>query len=92
MIIKGTVKYGLLLEKVVNVMREKIIESIKNVKGNNFGYTENLVTDGWLSSFDLLFIIHELEEEFKISIPPEKITPEDFDSLAHIENLVKELK
>lgn len=72
-------------------MREKIIESIKNVKGDSFDYTENLVTGGLISSFDLLYLISELEQKFEMKIPLEIITPEDFDSLAAIENLMKQL-
>lgn len=75
----------------MDVMREKIIESIKRMKGDNFDYTENLVTDGLISSFDLISIVNDLEEKFKIKIPLEKITPEDFDSIAAIENLMKQM-
>ncbi len=73
-------------------MREKIIEALKSVKGDQFDDTEHLVTGGWISSFDLLYLVRALEQKLEIKIPLEAITPEEFDSLTAIENFIKRLK
>lgn len=52
----------------------------------------NLLDGGFIDSFDVVNIVSELEESFNVEIPPEKIIPENFDSIGHITELIAKLK
>lgn len=69
-------------------MREKIKDCIKAVKGDYFIYEDNLISDGLLSSFDVLDLINRLEECFEVEFPRTIIMPENFDSIDMIEKLL----
>lgn len=71
-------------------MREKIEDCIKDLKGKGFHYDHNLISGGYLSSFDIFELIIRLEEAFGIKIALEKIVPENLDSIDDIERLIME--
>ena len=72
-------------------MRNTIKESLKVVKGNSFEIEANLITAHYVSSFELLNLISELEKSFNIKIELDNVTPEDFDSVDDIVNLIKRI-
>jgi len=56
--------------------------------------TENtkLISSGIVDSFSMVSLKMFLEKKFQIKIPDEKATPEAFDSVNNILNLLKEFK
>ena len=69
-------------------MRDVIKETLKAIKGSSFEAEEDLLTAHYISSFELLNLISELEKSFNIKIELDKVTPEDFDSIDEIEALI----
>ncbi|CUU91827.1 hypothetical protein [Campylobacter hyointestinalis] len=72
---------------------QEIIEILKSLRSDvDFENGENLVSDGIITSFDILQIVMELEEKFDIQIEPQYIEPENFNSAKAIERMIVELK
>jgi len=72
-------------EQVLNVLSEEFPEI-------DFTSSEELVDDGTLDSLTVTGIIGALSLEFGIMIPYEEITPENFNSVAAIADMVARLK
>ena len=60
---------------------EELLELLKEIK-EEIDYTsvDDLVTGGYFESLDLLTVIADIEEHFKIEILASDIRPESFDS------------
>ena len=72
---------------------QEITEILQTVRGDiDFTNATNLVSDGIITSFDILQIVMELEEKFDIEIEPQYIEPENFNSAKAIEKMIIELK
>lgn len=71
---------------------DKIMRIVKHMKGDWFEEDENLVTDGYLSSYDLVKLVKEIEDSFLIKIPIETIEPEAFNSIKDICLIVEKFK
>ncbi len=69
---------------------EQIVEVLKIVKGPSFAEMTDLITGGYISSFDLIKLVSEIEKNFKIKIPLEKIELDAFNSVDSIGNLIDE--
>jgi acyl carrier protein len=54
--------------------------------------TDSLTETGVIDSIILLQLVDFLENKYKIEIPVDMLTPENFDSLAGISQTVKKLK
>lgn len=50
-----------------------------------------LIDDKILDSFDIVTIIAEIDDQFDVTIPPEEIIPENFNSAASLYALVEKL-
>jgi len=72
-------------------MEEKIILTLKKIKGDDCDEREDLIYGGYVDSFELLAFIEQLEERFNIHIPLERINPDDFDSIDSISNIINEI-
>ncbi len=72
--------------------KKRIDTCIKHIKGDFFIQEKNLISAGWIDSFDLIKLISELEKEFEIHIPIENITPNEFDSVESISTLIQKCK
>ena len=71
-------------EKVSDIMREvKPVKDLEDVL--------DIVEGGYIDSFELLSLITILCEEFQIEISIDDITPENFNSLDAIANMVDRL-
>lgn len=58
----------------------------------DFEVAEDLVTDGVLTSLDIIAIIAELNASFDVEVPAEEIVPENFSSAASIWAMVERLR
>jgi len=58
----------------------------------DFEVAEDLVTDGVLTSLDIIAIIAELNASFDVEVPAEEIVPENFSSAAAIWAMVERLR
>ena len=57
----------------------------------DFETNESLIDDGVLDSLDIVTIISEISAELDITIPPEEIIPENFNSAAALAELLERL-
>ncbi len=73
-------------------MKASIKKVIKKIKGEGFDYEKDFITGGYISSFDLIFLISELEKEFFITIPLDEIEPQNFNSVDEICEMLKKLQ
>lgn len=74
-------------------MRETILSILGDIAdGVDFETATALIDDGLLSSLDVLQLIGALNDEFDVSIPAPEIVPENFNSVAAIEAMVRRLQ
>jgi acyl carrier protein len=59
---------------------------------SNFESSTNFIEDGLLDSLDMVVIISEIEEQFKVKIDGTDIVPENFCSLEAIVRLIRSAK
>ena len=71
-------------------MKEKIIEIIKDNRPDIEDVeTEEIITNGLFDSFDIVTLVAEFDKAFGISIDGADITPENFNTVDAIVELVK---
>ncbi|AQW94529.1 acyl carrier protein [Elizabethkingia meningoseptica] len=71
-------------------MKNQIIEILNGIRPEfDFGTETNFISQGMLDSFDLITLVTELDESFKISIDGTDILPENFETVDAIEALLK---
>ncbi len=69
---------------------EQLIEILEDIHpGVDFAAEKSLVTDGILKSFDILTLISEIDAEMGVEIPVEDVTPEHFESVEAILQLIE---
>ena len=69
---------------------DKIKQILKDLRPeHDFDSSTNFVEDGFLDSFDLVALIAELDDTFKISIDGLDIVPENFVSWNSILEVIK---
>lgn len=57
----------------------------------DFRNESGLITDGILTSLDVVTIVMEINDKLDISIPPEEIIPENFDSVTALWSMLERL-
>lgn len=57
----------------------------------DFNTTEDLIDDGILDSLDIVSIVSSVYSEFDVTIPPEEIIPENFNSAKALMELITRL-
>ena len=71
-------------------MREKVFAIVKNVSTSAAEYSgTTMMEDGILDSIEIMTIVTDLEDEFEITVPPELLVPEYFESIDTMVNLVE---
>lgn len=65
----------------------KILQSI--APESDFAASRDFLADGLLDSFDVILVTTALEEAFRVAIPGELISPENFSSLDSLATLVQ---
>ncbi len=68
---------------------EKLIEILNSLHEDvDFETTEDLVDEGILDSLDIVTLVTEINDAFDVSIPPEELVPENFNSAKAIYELI----
>ena len=78
-------------EKVTRDYLRELILNLYSVSEELNDDTE-LVASGIIDSFGIVRAIDEIEKEFKITIPSEELSPQNFCSRAAISNFISRLK
>lgn len=74
----------------MNDIEKKLLAILKSFNEDIPDDTKtNLLSCGYVDSFDIANIVAELEETFNVEIIPEKIVPENFVSVEHIASLIE---
>ena len=58
----------------------------------DFSKEKELIDDGILDSFDIITLVGELNNNFSVAIGVDDLTPENFNSVESIHNLINYLK
>lgn len=73
-------------------IKETVIRILSDLHPDvDFETNEALVDDGVLDSLDIVSLISEIAAELDITIPPEEIIPENFNSAAALADLLMRL-
>ena len=75
------------MEDIKELVRKYVISEYLE-EGEEITYDSPLISSGYVDSFSMVSLLVFLENKFKIKIPPEKATPEAFDSVNKIVELV----
>jgi acyl carrier protein/D-alanine--poly(phosphoribitol) ligase subunit 2 len=71
---------------ILNYVKKEYLED----GDDDITYTTPLISSGYVDSFSMVSLLVFLENKFKIKIPPEKATPEAFDTVNSIVVLVNQ--
>ena len=78
------------MEDMKEVVLEYVIEEYLEDEDEEITYDTPLISGGIVDSFSMVSLKRFLENKYKISIPDDKATPEAFDSVNKIFDLVNE--
>lgn len=73
------------MEETIKKILSEIVPEFDEYSGND------MIKDGLLDSVQILEIIAEIEEEFKIEIPAEEMVGDNFGSVEAIKNIITRL-
>lgn len=69
---------------------DMVLEKVK--PGIDLKKETRIIEDGYLDSFELMFLITELNSEFDIEISINEMVPENFNSIEAIASMVEKLR
>lgn len=73
-------------------MREKVLEVLCSVNPKAAHHIDDdLIETGVIDSFEIVNVVMELEEALNVEIDPELVSPENFQSVDAIVNLMERL-
>jgi acyl carrier protein len=78
------------MEDIKEVVLEYVKEEYLEDEDEEITFETPLISGGIVDSFSMVSLKRFLENKYSISIPDEKATPEAFDSVNKISELVKE--
>ena len=71
-------------------MRKQIIEILSEIcPGVDFETETALIDDGLIDSLDIVAVVTELMEAFDVELGVDELTPENFNSVEAIEELIE---
>ena len=71
-------------------MREQIIDILTEIcPGVDFEQETSLIDDGLIDSLDIVAVVTELMEAFDVELGVDDLTPENFNSVEAIEELIE---
>lgn len=72
---------------------EELLEILKSIRPNvDFEHCEDLINSGTLDSMDMVMIMTQIMQKFDLSIPPEEMVPENFNSSKAMYRLIQKLE
>ena len=77
------------MEDLKDVIKEYVTEEYLEEDDDEITFETPLISGGIVDSFSMVSLKRFLENKYKISIPDDKATPEAFDSVTKIAELVK---
>jgi acyl carrier protein len=77
-------------EEIKEIVLKYVIEEYAEDENDEITYSTPLISGGIVDSFSMVSLKRFLENKYKISIPDEKASPEAFDSVNKITDLVLE--
>ena len=80
------------MEEMKDVILEYVIEEYLEDEDEELTYDTPLISGGIVDSFSMVSLKRFLENKYQISLPDDKATPEAFDSVDNIVELVNEFK
>jgi acyl carrier protein len=76
------------MDDLKDIILKYVIEEYQEEGGDPIGYDTPLISGGIVDSFSLVSLKRFLENRYKISIPDDQATPEAFDSVNKIADVV----
>lgn len=73
-------------------IREILLANIDELDGVDITDDLELITGGYIDSFDIIGLISEFEDAFDISIPLEDLEVGQFDTVNSIENVIRKIQ
>ena len=71
---------------------ERLLSTLQSLHPDvDFSAGTGLIADGILDSFDIVTIVAEVSIDYGVTIPPEALTPENFDSAQALHALIQRL-
>lgn len=68
--------------------KDRIKKCLKQIMDDSFEIETGFISDAWIDSFTLLRLIKVLEDEFEIKIELKEVTPENFNDIDSIIEIV----
>ncbi len=69
---------------------EEFLELLKDIVPDaDFEHCRTLIDDEVITSFDVLSIVSEIEDEYNVELSPGDLTPENFNSARNLWELVQ---
>jgi acyl carrier protein len=78
------------MEDVKDLILKYVIDEYREDDDEEITYDTPLISSGYVDSFSMVSLLVFIENKFKIKIPPDKATPEAFDSVNNIVVLVNQ--
>jgi acyl carrier protein len=78
------------MEDIKDLVLNYVIKEYMEDGDEEITYDTPLISSGYVDSFSMVSLLVFLENKFKIKIPPDKATPEVFDTVNSIVALVKQ--
>ena len=78
------------MEDMKDIVLNYVIKEYLEDGDEEINYDTPLISSGYVDSFSTVSLLVFLENKFKIKIPPDKATPEAFDSVNSIVALVNQ--
>jgi len=78
------------MDDMKDMVLEYVINEYQEDEDDEITYDTPLISSGFVDSFSMVSLKVFLEKKFNISIPDDKATPEAFDSVNKIVDLVNE--
>lgn len=73
-------------------IREILVNTIEGLKGKNLKYDEQLITTGYIDSYEIIQLMEVFENEFFVKIDVEKISLSNFETIDAMSTLILEMK
>lgn len=78
------------MEEIRDVVLAYVINEYMEDQDDEITYDTALISGGYVDSFSMVSLKRFLETKYKISLPDNRATPEAFDSVNNIVELVQE--